>query len=141
HTGTLTGSPEPTWVSGVGDAGVNRPRCSGYFGICFNDSDNKWAVGVDGPQDFDLYNSSSDILLTLSYSTRIHFQGQGLGSPTVSLLGQSQEAYREMLGDQRVVITGINDGDNSLIVILSSENDIDIQTIQDIVSNITTANL
>ena len=114
------------------------PRhCSSYLNICVNDPTGKWKTSVNALHDFDLSNESEGILLAIAHSTGIEFKGTDAGFVSVSLLGQNTTVYKDTTKDLTRVITGINDAKlGTLIVLISSANDITAEKVTEIVNAI-----
>ncbi|MEI6238191.1 MAG: hypothetical protein WCP15_01495 [bacterium] len=106
--------------------------CSTYFEICVVDQFNKWKVTSDSPHDFNLSNENEGIMLFLAYSKDLEFKGGDAGFTSISLLGQSKQAYKENKNDFTQVITGINYDKHSLILLLASDKDISAKKTQEI---------
>ncbi len=125
-------TPAPTSVRAV------NQHCSTYFDVCIDDSLNAWKVTTDSAHDFDLTNEVGGVSLAIAQSEVLKFNGAGPSLATVSLLGQNVRAYKDEVNGLTRVITGINNTNSSLIVLLSSRKDISADTTKNIVGSITT---
>ncbi|MEI6396959.1 MAG: hypothetical protein WCO48_02730, partial [Candidatus Taylorbacteria bacterium] len=92
HTGTLTGSPEPTWVSGVGSGG-NVDNIASTTITCTSDSDNTMnspnaSYLTQGSLNFTDGSSVSDYCdtnLDASSTTLVEFACDA-GTPAIQLI-------------------------------------------------------
>jgi len=113
-------------------------HCSGYFGICIPDLENKWKITVDSLHDFDLVNSEENISLFIMYSSSLSFKDSDPGFTTVSIMNQNKPAYKDVTKDGLTrVLTGVGvNSTTTLLVMLASNIDISAETAQKIISQI-----
>lgn len=111
-------------------------HCSNYFAVCFQDYESKWKVLVDTRKDFNLMNLTEGTSLSFVYSDKLVFKDSDQGFTTVSLLGENKQAYKDSVNGLTRIVTGTKIGEKTLIVLLASEKDINVETLQEIVKKI-----
>ena len=110
--------------------------CSTYFKVCINNPTNQWKVATDTLQDFDLTNEADNIALFFVYSTDLSFKESGTSFTTVSLQGETKQVYKDNVNGLTRVMTGTKIKDTTLLILMTSDKDIDAIKVQEIIGNI-----
>jgi len=113
-------------------------HCSSYFSVCVQDYKNKWKIASDSLHDFDLVSENNGVLLSMMHSQGMQFKESGEGFTSVSIFGQNSQAYKDTKDGLTRVITGTNNGKDSLIILLTSEKDFSANEAKEIIGSIKT---